>query len=352
MPAPNPDRAKFPLPTHRSFNPSPLGHGANIFQFDTQRLRADVSVPTLVGAVASATGAPLGNREFDTLTILARWYLERPGQAARDARREALRDGATIDEAETAAEAAHAEAIEGRWVESTMYQLSKAIYGDVSRERYQALGRAIDNLKAVTVSLPGFDAQTGTFNNHALSKVNLISSIVVTDQQRQLKFAREQGSDHDLARICGSAKGQITLKVQIDEWIANAIHERYGNDLNFAVQRALAGQAKSLWVQLEALAFEPCEHTPDVEQYLLSMDQTTFSGLALNCRRPSDNVKKIRQRLDAILDKDRAYLGYDVVRDQRDRRRVSGILVKRATGELRQERLRQHQLDQQIKETV
>jgi hypothetical protein len=34
------------------------------------------------------------------------------------------------------------------------------------QERYEALGRAIDNLKAVTITVPGFDAEQGTFNTH------------------------------------------------------------------------------------------------------------------------------------------------------------------------------------------
>jgi hypothetical protein len=340
--APRPDPRAFELPTRRSFNPTPLGHGASIFQFDAQRLRQDISVPTLVGVVASAKGAPLGNREFDVLTILTRWYLEKPEKAARSARRDALSDGATVDDAEQAAEAARRAAVDDRFIEATMYRLCQAIYGAVSRERYEALGRAIDNLKAVTVTLPGFDVQTRTFNSHSLSKVNLVSSIVITDQQRQLAFAREQG-DQNLARIFGSAKGKVTLKVELDQWICTAVQERYGNDLNFDVQRELAGQAKSLWVQLEALEFEALDDVDDIEEYVLTMDESTFAGLGLHCRRPSDNVKKVRQRLDAILDKDHAYVAYDVIRDPADRRRVAAIAVRRATGETRQQRLREHE---------
>jgi hypothetical protein len=333
---------KFDLPTRRSFSPTPLGHGAPIFQFDAQRLRDDISVPTLVGVVASAKGAPLGNREFDVLTMLTRWYLEKPEKAARKARRAALAAGSTVGEADTGAEVARRDATEDRFVEATMYQLAMAIYGAVSRERYAALGRAIDNLKAVTVTLPGFDVQTGSYDSHSLSKVNLVSSIVITDQQRQLQFARDNG-DENLARIFGSAKGKVTLKVELDQWICTAVQERYGNDLNFDVQRELAGQAKSLWVQLEALAFEPADDGEETERYQLAMDEATFNGLGLHCQRPSDNVKKVRQRLDSILDKDPSYLSYDVMRDARDRRRVSAIVVTRTTGAMRQQRLRDHE---------
>ena len=87
------------------------------------------------------------------------------------------------------------------FVESTMYKLTQAIYGQVSKERYEALGRAIDNLKAVTITVPGFDAQQGTFNAHALSKVNLISKVVITDAQQRFDSGaprRPQGARADL----------------------------------------------------------------------------------------------------------------------------------------------------------
>jgi len=79
----------------------------------------------------------------------------------------------------------------------------------VSRERYQALGRAIDNLKAVTVTVPGFDAEQGAFNAHALSKVNLISKVVVTDQQQRFDQVRRD-NPRELARVFGQAKSKTS----------------------------------------------------------------------------------------------------------------------------------------------
>jgi hypothetical protein len=331
--------AGFELPTKRTFNPTQLGHSAPLFQFDAKRLRADVSVPTLVGVVASAKGAPLGSREFDVLTVISRWFLDAPEEKARAARRGALRDGCSIQAAEAAAEAAGRAVLEGGYVETTMYKLAQTIYGQVSRERYQALGKAIDNLKAVTVSLPGFDAESGTFNGHSLSKVNLISKIVITDQQERFDRARRENPT-ELARVFGSAKGQVTLKIQLDDWIRDAIVNRFGAELNFDVQRALKGQAKALWLQLEAFEFAECDGQDDLEQYELPMNDDTFAGLRLHCERPSDNVAKVRTRLNAILDVDPAYVSYRQVRDPADRRRVHSIVVTRATGTLRQQRLR------------
>ncbi len=331
-------KAAFSLPAKRSFSPGPLGHGASIFQFDAQQLRGDVSVPTLIGAVASATGAPLGNREFDALSVLARWYFDGLETAERQARRDALRAGASAEEAERAGERARNAAADNRWIESTMHQLSMAIYDGKSRERYQALARALENLARVTVSLPGFDAQTGELDPHALSMVHLVAAIVVTDKQREIAWARENG-DGALARITGSAKGKVTLKVQLDEWMVNAIRRRSGHHLNFTVQRALGGHAKSLWIQLEALAFEPV--ADDVEEYVLPLTAETFASLEINSTRQADKVRKVRDRLDAILAEDPAYLDYEVLRDPADRRRASAIVVRRCTGELLQRRLRE-----------
>ncbi|MDP8910149.1 MAG: hypothetical protein M3N47_13780, partial [Chloroflexota bacterium] len=66
--------------------------------------------------------------------------------------------------------------------------------------------------------------------------------------------------------------------------------------------------------------------------------------LGLNCERPSDNVAKVRARINAILDADPAYVGYDQVRDPDDRRRVRSIVITRSRGTLRQQRLRAAQL--------
>jgi hypothetical protein len=339
MTEPSPDPAGFELPTKRTFSPSQLSQSVGVFQFDAKRLRTDVSVPTLVGVVASAKGAPLSNREFDVLTILSRWFLEAPQDRARAARRLTLRDGGSVMEAEAAADVARAQAFADGFIETTMYKLTMAIYGAKSRERYEAIGRAIDNLKAVTVTVPGFDASRGEFDAHALSKVNLISRVVVTDQQR--RFDEVRGEDSiELARVMGSAKGQVTLKIQLDDWIRDAIINRHGADLNFDVQRALKGQAKALWVQLEAFVFTPVEDMDDIERYELAMNAETFAGLSLHCERPSDNVAKVRKRLDAILETDPAYVGYEQVRDPADRRRVQSIVVTRSKGPLRQQRLR------------
>jgi hypothetical protein len=328
----------FELPTKRTFNPTQLGHSAPLFQFDAKRLRRDVSVPTLVGVVASAKGAPLASREFDVLTVLSRWFLDAFEEKARTARRIALRNGDSVQQAETAAAVAGRKMVQDGYVESTMYKLTQAIYGQVSKERYEALGRAIDNLKAVTITVPGFDAEQGTFNAHALSKVNLISKVVITDQQQRFDQARRD-EPSQLARVFGRAKGQVTLKIQLDDWIRDAIVNRFGADLNFNVQRALKGQAKSLWVQLEALEFAEVEGE-DLERYELLMNGETFAGLGLNCERPSDNVAKVRTRMNAIIDTDPAYVGFEQLRDPDDRRRVRAIVVIRSRGALRQQRLR------------
>jgi hypothetical protein len=338
MTQPTPIIDAFELPTKRTFNPTQLGHGAPLFQFDAKRLRRDVSVPTLVGVVASAKGAPLASREFDVLTVLSRWFLDSFEDKARSARRTALRNGHSVEQADSAAAAAGRKMVHDGYVESTMYKLTQAIYGESSKERYEALGRAIDNLKSVTITVPGFDAEQGAFNAHALSKVNLISKVVITDQQQRFDQARRD-EPNQLARVFGSAKGQVTLKIQLDDWIRDAIINRFGADLNFNVQRALRGKAKSLWVQLEALEFAEVDGE-DLERYELLMNTDTFAGLGLNCERSSDNVGKVRSRINAIIEADPAYVAYEQVRDPDDRRRVRAIVVTRSRGALRQQRLR------------
>ena len=74
------------------------------------------------------------------------------------------------------------------------------------------------------------------------------------------------------------------------------------------------------------------------------MNTNTFAGLGLNCERPSDNVAKVRTRMNAILEADPAYVSYEQVRDPDDRRRVHSIVITRCRGALRQQRLRAAQL--------
>ena len=92
-------------------------------------------------------------------------------------------------------------------------------------------------------------------------------------------------------------------------------------------------------MQLEALEFSQVEGE-DLERYELLMNSDTFAGLGLNCERPSDNVAKVRTRINAIIDADPAYVGFEQVRDPDDRRRVHSIVVTRSRGGLRQQRLR------------
>jgi hypothetical protein len=136
MTEPSPPTDPFELPTKRTFNPTQLGHSAPLFQFDAKRLRRDVSVPTLVGVVASAKGAPLASREFDVLTVLSRWFLDAFEDKTLAARRAALRAGRSVEASDAAAVNAGRMMVADGYVESTMYKLTQAIYGTVSKERY------------------------------------------------------------------------------------------------------------------------------------------------------------------------------------------------------------------------
>jgi len=78
------------------------------------------------------------------------------------------------------------------------------------------------------------------------------SKVVITDQQQRFDESRRE-DPKEIARVFGRAKGQITLKFQLDDWIRDAIVNRFGAELNFTVQRTLKGQAKSLWMQLASI---------------------------------------------------------------------------------------------------
>jgi hypothetical protein len=65
-------------PLRRSFLEERLGHAVGVVQFDAQRLEETASATTLAGVLVTASNAPIGTLEFDTLTVL----LQRYGNAA------------------------------------------------------------------------------------------------------------------------------------------------------------------------------------------------------------------------------------------------------------------------------
>lgn len=296
--------ARTELPVHRSFSPEAIGHGAAIFGFNSKRRMSEVSVPTLVGGLASAQGAPLGSTEFDTLTVALRMFQTRGASA----------DG---------------------WVSCSMRELVTRIYGYSGGRTYELVGQALRNLFDVSVTLPSFDAESGEFTSDAISMTRLIATVVLKTGTGEFDAKSE-----DFWSKIGSLRGadNPTVKIRFENWLAAAVRAQDGRELDYDVQRALRGAAKTCWVLLEASRFVPGSE-PDIEEWRAVLDRSVYAAFGLNAARLTDSRAQLEAKLDRICELDPTYLGHEFVPYERDRRRRV-VVVRRATGQRRQEILR------------
>ena len=300
------------LPLRRTFSPDPIGQSARLFRFHSKELTSDVSVPTLVGAVASAQGAPLGSTEFDVLTLALRRFQQ---------------DGAPADNV----------------YRSKMRPLVRDLYGYHGGHTYEIVSRALENLFGVEVTLPSFDGDTGTFNTRALTKARLITQLVIVAGE-EITYAPERETVWSaIGRL--NRPDQVTLKIEFASWLGNAVRADQGRELDYEVQRALRGAAKACWVLLEASAFTPCPDSPNEEELTLLLERETYAALGLNSRRLTDCRAELEDKLNRIIRADPSYVEYEFRPAEHDRRRRI-LRVRRATGALRQSRLRRALLQQ------
>ena len=312
-PTPLPGLDAPQLPLRSSWMAKPLGAGAGIFQFGTAKLRDDMDVETLVGVVASSRGAPLGSCEFDTFSVILQRFCGQPDD----------RGWVTIP---------------------STYELTRSIYNAHSSERYDTVLTALDRLSDVWVSLPGYDAETGTWKANAITKRRLITEVVVTVDDAELP--RNAGAS--LRSLVSQAGGKGALKLRLADWLVEYAQTRNGRELDFDVQRSLRGVAKRLWIELESAAFQPAGD--NVEAYTLTLDDDTLRRLGLECARRGDNITQLRNRLRTIVAADPSYIEVEELREDRDRRRVTAMVVYRATGAQRQKLLRAQLLSRHAEE--
>jgi hypothetical protein len=297
--------ARTELPVHRSFNPEAIGHGAAIFGFNSKRRMSEVSVPTLVGGLASAQGAPLGSTEFDTLTVALRMFQTRGASA----------DG---------------------WVTCSMRELVTRIYGYTGGRTYELVGQALRNLFDVSVTLPSFDAESGEFTSDAISMTRLIATVVLKTGTGEF----DAKSDDFWSKIGSLRSGDNpTVKIRFENWLAAAVRAQEGRELDYDVQRALRGAAKTCWVLLEASRFVPSADQEDVEEWSAVLDRSVYAAFGLNATRLTDSRAQLEAKLDRICELDPTYLGHEFEPYEKDRRRRV-LVVRRATGQRRQRILR------------
>ena len=293
----------------------PMQESAGIFQFGTAQLMPSVEALTLAGAIASATGAPLGDPEFDVHT----WLRER-----------FVALGCPDDNA----------------VPFTGHALQSALYGYKSGQTRKLILRALDNLTRAFVTIPGFDARRGVLDPDAVSRrLRLLEGVIEHGFYERFAAARARGetpNPGDFASL-GSQRGDITLVALLPSWSARALRAWLGAPLDLDAQRELAGVAKRLWVQLDAQPF--IGNGNERELFVLELDSAAYAAIGFHHRRPTDRKRYLTAALARICEVDSTYLAeHTRVETHPTRRGLHLLTVTRCTGSTRQQRLQERHL--------
>jgi hypothetical protein len=303
------------LPVRQSTVERPVQETAGIFQFGTAQLKPSVEALTLAGAIASATGAPLGDPEFDVHT----WLRER-----------FVALGCPQDNA----------------VPFTGHALQSALYGYKSGQTRKLLIRALDNLTRAFVTIPGFDARRGVLDPDAVSRqLRLLEGVVEHGFYEIFVAARARGeapSSGTFASL-GSQRGDFTLVALLPNWSARALRAGLGAPLDLDAQRELSGVAKRLWVQLDAQPFVADGDGHEV--FVLELDPTAYAAIGFHHRRPTDRKRYLAAALARLCEVDPTYLAdHSRVETHPTRNGLHLLTVTRCTGHYRQQRLRERHL--------
>jgi hypothetical protein len=256
------------------------------WQSSREKLQRRIRRRDVLGAVAQADGAPLGEVELDVLT----WLFQAWAKQERPA--------------------------DGR-VRFTFYEVAEAMYGSARRggRNNQIIREALDNLHAVVITLSGVDVLTGEMRRSLYSKVHILESYVL-DEQLQLLEASEHFDPAAVGAI-GGARGH-TIEIKLADWLVQQLLGDATIVLDWRTQRALGGMAKRLWVYLAAMADDFVQiRDEDVEVLDLPLAETTFSSLGIECARERDSRAAVTRAAGRMLEEDPRYLSADLVREGR-----------------------------------
>lgn len=273
------------------------------WQLGAQQPRRKVKRRDLFGAIATAEGAPLGEPELDALSwIIDEWHeLGSPT------------DGL---------------------VRFTWFALGTDLYGKrpgwSPSGRHRALMRqAVDNLMAVVVTLHSINVHDGDRHPTLRSKVHLIESTVENadveryrDELDHARIDREQGKSLSTERQLrldahGEPLGRLragSMEVTLAPWLVQQLLTD-AVVFDWRTQRKLAGAAKRLWYQLEAMAadFTPSAF-PDHLELRVDLTADFYAAMNLQAARARDNRAALAAAAQRVVAADPRYSTVDVSR--------------------------------------
>lgn len=286
------------------------------WQLGPQQLRKRIQRRDLFGAIAKAHGAPLAEPELDTLSwIIDEWHQQ----------------GSPID---------------GR-IRFTWYALGCDLYA-TGRPSWSPSGRhrqlmkdAIDHLHEVVVTLRSINVNDGDTERTLRSKVHILETVVDHDVIGTYREELDQAGDdieaqqrvrHSHAAELGRLRTD-SVEVTIAPWLVRQLLTGTVV-LDWRTQRKLAGAAKRLWYQLNALAPEfEATRFPGVVALTIALDSDFYAAMHLQAERERDNRSALAAAARRIVAADPSYQSIDVVRgddgtyDLRAVRRLNSAVV-------------------------
>lgn len=253
------------------------------WQLGTQPQQKRIDRRDLLGAIARAERAPLGEPELDVLTWITQEWFDQ---------------GSSID---------------GR-VRFTLYALGSDLYGArragwTPSGRYRELMReAIDNLHAVVVTLRSVNVLTGEHERTLRSKVHILEAVV---DHEQVQLFRDAGAAN--AAAVGALRGD-TVEVKVADWL---VHQLLSGPvvLDWRTQRKLAGAAKRLWYELSARAGDfSATAFPGQQELVLPLTAEFYTAMNLQAARERDNRAALTSAAKRVVAADATYRTVDVVR--------------------------------------
>jgi hypothetical protein len=342
--------AKFDdtLPLQRSYVEHRIGQLVGIFQIERKQLadhveaRALPSTDGMVGLVAVADGGRLSETAFNVWTVGSQLFKE-------------------------------ANCPESNRVDFNLSEYARRLWGanGKSGSLRRRVADAITELLKTRVVVMGVDPYTHQAAEGATWELNLLEAAGARSELRAVFDAARRNDRAAVAKLASLARSsdeKATWSMVLPKWLADSVRRGQGVILDYEVQRALRGAAKRIWVQLESYpgwrthrlaperkedldvavfeltdpagvpTIEPGENDPAIEVQTAVLDLTSDVYEAFGLTH-ANRKRDLEAACNSILATDRTYLRAEVRRVPRTKRRYV-LIIARAAGSLRQERLR------------
>jgi len=247
------------------------------WQVGVQTRQKRIARRDLLGAIARAERASLGELELDALTWLTQEWFDQgsPGEGV---------------------------------IQFTWYRLGQDLYDREPGGRERGLMQeAIDNLAAALITLRCLDVLSGDRSATLRSKVHILEAVV--DHEDVLSI---RDGDLEPGRV-GWLRDD-TVKVKLADWLISQLLDGL-IVLDWQTQRQLGGAAKRLWYYLAARAADFVASGIDNDERLtIDVDADFYASLNLQAARERDNRSALARAGARIAAADRAYRSIEVNR--------------------------------------